>query len=190
MSRSHALAALAAALLAFHVGAAGAQLYKWVDERGRVNYSNQLPVDTKSAGKVAVVEDRVSVYTPDAALVSEIEANRQRITRAASEKPEAYQPAVAMIGGTAPAPIAAAESLVYDYPYVIGGGYGRHRPLRKTQQLRLPAGTIAGTAVGLYSIIPGSSAPVPGTWSPVAPRQPAHHRPAQPRPVPFENWRR
>lgn len=188
MKRSHALAGLFAALLAFHAGAAVAQLYKWVDERGQVNYSNQLPVDSKSADKVAVVEDRVSVYTPDAALVSEIETNRQRVARAAGEKPEVYQPAVAMIGGTPPAPSAAVELPVYDYPYVVGGNYGRHRPLHKSKSIALPAGTIAGASVGLYSIMPGSSAPVPGTWSPVAPQQPVHHRPH--RPAPRHKWER
>jgi hypothetical protein len=188
MNRSHAFAGLAAALLAFHTGAASAQLYKWVDERGQVNYSNQLPVDSKSADKVAVVEDRVSVYSPDAPLLRVIEADRQRVARAAGEKPEVYQPAVAMIGGTPPAPSAAVEPPVYDYPYVVVGGYGRHRPLHKSKSVALPAGTIAGTAVGLYGIIPGSSSPVPGTWSPVAPQQPVHHRPH--RPAPRQKWER
>lgn len=188
MNRFHALSGLAAALLAFHAGAVSAQLYKWVDERGQVNYSNQLPVDSKSADKVAVVEDRVSVYSPDAPLLRVIEADRERAARAAGEKPEVYQPAVAMIGGTPPAPPAVVEPPVYDYPYVISGGYGRHRPLHKSKSIALPAGTIAGTAVGLYGIMPGNSAPVPGTWSPVAPQQPVHHRPH--RPAPRHKWER
>lgn len=190
MNRSHALAGLAAALLVFQAGAVAAQVYKWVDERGVVNYSSQLPTDPKFAGKAAAIEDRVSFYTPDPALVSEIEADRQRNIRAANEKPEPRQPAVAMLGTPDPAPSAAAETLVYDYPYVVGGGWSRrHRPLHKVPQVKLPAGAIAGNTVGLYSIIPGSSAPVPGTWSPVAP-QPAAHRPHHPRPSPRGSWER
>jgi hypothetical protein len=96
---------------------------------------------------------------------------------------------VAMLGSPAPAPSATYESAVYDYPYVVNGGFGRNRPLHKVPQVKLPPGATAGNTVGLYSIIPGSSAPVPGTWSPVAP-QPAAHRPQHPRPSPRSSWER
>ena len=56
---------------------AHAQVYRWVDERGAINYSNQLPVNPETASKLAIVEDRVSVYTPDAALLRAIEADRR-----------------------------------------------------------------------------------------------------------------
>ena len=177
MNRPHAFAGLVAALLAFHAGSTAAQVYKWVDERGRVTYSNQLPVDPKTAEKVAAVEDRVSVYTPDPALVREMAANRQLASQPATDKRENTPPAVVMIGTSSPALSVASEPLVYDYPYVVGGGFRPQRPLHKVPQVRLPPGATAGNTVGLYSIIPGSSAPVPGTWSPVAPQQPAHHRP-------------
>jgi hypothetical protein len=42
------------------------QMYKWVDERGQVTYSNTPPPEAARASKV--VEERVSVYTPDAAV--------------------------------------------------------------------------------------------------------------------------
>lgn len=191
MNRSHAYAGMAAALFVFHAGAVAAQVYKWVDERGVVNYSSQMPTDPKSASKAAVIEDRVSFYTPDPVLVSEIEADRQRNIRAANERPEPRQPAVAMLGTPSQAPSASADTQIYDYPYVVGGGWSRpHRPLHKVPQVHLPAGTIAGASVGLYSIIPGSSAPVPGTWSPIAPQQPTHHRPMNPRPSPRGSWER
>ncbi len=189
MKRLHAFAGLTIALLAFHAGSAAAQVYKWTDERGRVTYSNQLPADGKTAEKAKAVEDRVSVYTPDTALTREIAANRQRASRPAVEPPAA--PAVAMLGTPSPLPSDAVEPLVYDYPYVVGGGgYWRHRPprpLHKIPQVKLPPGAIAGNTVGLYSIIPGSSAPVPGTWSPIAPQPPSRHRP-----VPFKrhSWQR
>ncbi len=194
MNRPHAFAGLIAALLAFHAGGAAAQVYKWVDERGRVNYSSQLPADPKTADKVAVVEDRVSVYTPDPALLREVAAERQRASQPAPERRDNTPPAVAMIGGTTPAPSATAEPLVYDYPYIVGGGFRPHRPLplHKVPQVRLPAGATAGNTVGLYSIIPGSSSPVPGTWSPVAPQPAPRPRWEEPRPMPHggQGWRR
>ena len=74
----HILIALLAAIPALSTGvSAHAQLYKWVDERGVVTYSNQLPVNPQDAKKLAVVEDKVSVYTPDPALLGAIEAERQ-----------------------------------------------------------------------------------------------------------------
>ena len=73
-----ALIAMLAVLPALSGGAsAHAQLYKWVDERGVTNYSNQLPVNPADAKKLAVVEDKVSVYTPDPALLGAIEARRR-----------------------------------------------------------------------------------------------------------------
>ncbi len=40
-------------------------MYKWVDERGVVSYSNTPPPATAQPKKVDVVTERVSVYTPD-----------------------------------------------------------------------------------------------------------------------------
>jgi hypothetical protein len=69
--------AMLVVLSALYAGpAACAQLYKWVDERGAVTYSNQLPVNPGSVKKLAVVEDKVSVYTPDPALLAAVEAER------------------------------------------------------------------------------------------------------------------
>jgi len=195
MNRPHAYAALAAALLAFNAGNAAAQLYKWTDERGRVTYSNQLPVDAKAAQKTTVVEDRVSVYSPDAALLRAVETDRLNANRAATDRRDP-PPAVAMLGTPSAAPADAAGPQVYDYPYVVGGGFYRpQRPLHKVPQVRLPAGATAGNTVGLYSIIPGSSAPVPGTWSPVAPQPAPKSRWDEPRPMPHggyggQGWRR
>ena len=52
------------------------QVYKWVDERGVVNYSNQKPMNPGTVGKLSVVEEKVSFYTPDNALMRVIEAER------------------------------------------------------------------------------------------------------------------
>ena len=183
MNRPHAIAALIAALLALSAGtASAAQLYKWVDERGVVNYSNQLPVDPKSAKNVKEVEDRVSVYTPDPALVREIAAFRQRINQAAYDIPEPRQPAVAMLGTPSPSPTMVYGAYTDDYPYWNGGGWGgggfrpyRPHPSHPISQVRLPPGAIAGNTVGLYSIMPGNSYPVPSSWSPVAPQLAPNH---------------
>lgn len=43
---------------------ASAQMYKWVDERGQVSYSNTPPPDAAKK-KIEAVAERVSVYTPD-----------------------------------------------------------------------------------------------------------------------------
>ena len=56
---------------------ASAQVYKWVDERGVTNYSNQPPADPEAVKKLGLVEDRISVYTPDRALTQAVEAFRQ-----------------------------------------------------------------------------------------------------------------
>jgi len=49
-------------LLALAAPLAQAQTYKWVDERGVVNYSNTPP---PNGAKVQPVEDRISVYASD-----------------------------------------------------------------------------------------------------------------------------
>lgn len=72
-----ACAALAAAC------PAGAQMYKWVDDKGTVQYSNTPPPDTAQK-KVAVVAERLSVYTPDPELNHALSAEGRREAKAAS----------------------------------------------------------------------------------------------------------
>jgi hypothetical protein len=60
------------------VPARAAEVYKWVDERGVTNYSSEPPAHVRAAGGLAVVEDRLSVYTPDKLLLQAVEAARQR----------------------------------------------------------------------------------------------------------------
>src|SRR5688572_26632709 len=65
--RALSSALLSAALMAAVAPSAQAQqMYKWVDERGQVTYSTTPPPEASRASKVGVVEERVSVYTPDA----------------------------------------------------------------------------------------------------------------------------
>src|SRR3989449_1052386 len=46
-----------------------AETYKWVDEKGVTNYSSSPPANAKLAEKTQVVEERLSVYTPDPGLL-------------------------------------------------------------------------------------------------------------------------
>jgi hypothetical protein len=78
---------LRAALLAAALAAAmpaGAQTYKWVDERGGVTYSNTPPpADGKKAKKFDAVAERVSVYTPDSQLIEAMKADPARDAKVA-----------------------------------------------------------------------------------------------------------
>lgn len=71
------VAALAAAM------PAGAQTYKWVDERGGVTYSNTPPPADGKTKKVDAVAERVSVYTPDSQLIEAMKADPARDARIA-----------------------------------------------------------------------------------------------------------
>lgn len=58
---------------------AGAQTYKWVDERGVVTYSNTPPPATGGQPKrIDAVAERVSVYTPDAELQQAMKSDSGR----------------------------------------------------------------------------------------------------------------
>jgi hypothetical protein len=61
---------------------AGAETYKWVDEHGVVNYSNNPPAAAKAGSKLVLVEDRVSTYQSDPALL------RSAAARAAAPRPD------------------------------------------------------------------------------------------------------
>jgi len=62
------LVLLALAALAFAAPAARADTYKWVDERGVVNYSSHPPADPKQAKVAQKIDDRLmSSVPPDAA---------------------------------------------------------------------------------------------------------------------------
>jgi uncharacterized protein DUF4124 len=54
-----------------------AETYKWVDERGVTNYSSSPPANVELAKKAQVVEERLSIYTPDPALTRAIQVRPQ-----------------------------------------------------------------------------------------------------------------
>jgi hypothetical protein len=61
---------------------AHAQVYKWVDERGVTNYSNEPPAARNAVVKTATVADRISVYAPEPAVqraMNAVSLGRDRI---------------------------------------------------------------------------------------------------------------
>src|SRR5882762_8973644 len=62
-------------LLAATGGPACAQIYKWVDNAGKTHYSDTAPMDGK---KPDTVTDRISVYTPDPALLARAAATPEQ----------------------------------------------------------------------------------------------------------------
>ena len=54
-----------AALTCSTLSAQAAEVYRWTDERGIVNYSNEPPPKGATAKDVRTVEDRLSIYTPE-----------------------------------------------------------------------------------------------------------------------------
>lgn len=168
-----------ALLLALLAPAAGtAQLYKWVDERGVVNYSSQPPADPKAAKRVEQVKDTVSVYTPDPALQRDIEADKERARRDQQEAAQApRQPAVTALNAPAPPPSSAPpvyiQEEIFPYPYY---GPARHlrrwRQARPVPQIELPPGATAGTITGPNAIQPGLSSQAT-RYTPRPPDRPA-----------------
>ena len=76
---------------------ASAELYKWVDERGVTNYSNEPPPAAATANKLTRVGNRISVYTPDESFMQAVKAVREQSIKALSE-PEPERSPVARIG--------------------------------------------------------------------------------------------
>ena len=100
----------AALLLAVCPALAGT--YKWIDEKGVVNYSNHPPPEATRTGQS--VEERVSHYSPDPLLVRDIQRYRQAV-----ETPPARQgPRAVVIGSaTPPAFVQPLATEIYDGPY-------------------------------------------------------------------------
>ncbi len=81
---------LCAAMLA--ITPAAAELYKWVDERGITNYSSDPPPPAATANKLARVENKISVYTPDEGVLQAVKAVRERAIKALTEPEPARSP--------------------------------------------------------------------------------------------------
>lgn len=175
--RTYALSGLAIALAAMLAGApASAQLYKWVDARGVTNYSNQPPDDPNAAKNLRPVEDRVSVYSPDAALLQAVEDTQQNSRqrqnqRARIESLESQLEAERRARQQAAAPDARASA--YDKCLADGrvdctAVYGSYQPYdppvvfvrnrhrrQHIPQTVLPPGAIAGNVTAGNGVIAG-----------------------------------
>lgn len=163
---------LVAAAAILSASTASAQIYKWVDEHGVTNYSNQRPAGAKAREQVGVVENRISVYTPDPSLSEAVDAFRMRSNKigrnSADVEASSAKPYVAPIYVPVSVPAdpctgyrAAHCNEVYTgyYPYgpVAGHRFYRH-PHKRIPQIRLRPGAIAGQVVGMDGYIPGNSA--------------------------------
>jgi hypothetical protein len=168
-------------MLLFAYSASAAQLYKWVDERGVTNYSDQAPA--ASVKKRGVIEDRVSVYTPDPQLTQAMLAER---ARAIDDLRTGRRARDIQADWLARQYLAAARSYPVDpcagsydpqctgytpYAYTTGAylARGRQDP-RILPQITLTPGTTAGNVTGSTGYIPGNSAFAHGP-SMVAPRR-------------------
>lgn len=158
--------ACALALLAGTAVAGGAELYKWVDENGVVNYSNTPPPKTAKGKPPTIVDEQISVYTPDPAVIEEIERNQQKIKQKPAPVASTVEPERPTRASTLSPPAAVSydpcanpndrncPGVIYDSSPVF---HGRRRPLPPLVQPQLPPGTIAGQGAGPGAYIPGQS---------------------------------
>ena len=87
-------------LLAVAAPPAQAQTYKWVDERGVVNYSNTPP---PNAAKAQPLEDRISVYASDP-VIAQAGAVERRLAALDAEWLQRQQLMAYAAASTPPAP--------------------------------------------------------------------------------------
>jgi len=187
--------ALAAVLAA--APASAQQLYKWVDERGVTNYSNQPPADPKAAKNVRQVEDRLSVYSPDAGLTQAIEDSNRNFDQRQRErqKIEALENQLEAERRARQQAAAAAQEAQVAYDRCIADGridcgtiYGIYAPYtppvvvvpprhrRPIPQAQLTPGATAGNVTAGNNFVPGNSASAPPP-----PRKEAARRPGDAR---------
>jgi hypothetical protein len=158
---------------ALTASAAHAQVYKWIDDAGVVNYSNSVP---GAAKHVTIVEDRVSTYTPDPALIEATQHAREQ-RRAAPPAGTGREPAsdrVARIAPARPPPAVIAADPCAIYPNVECANVyapvfvGRRRAPDLVQP-QLPAGAIAGNVNAANAYTPGLSTLAPAATPAGAP---------------------
>jgi hypothetical protein len=176
-------AVLLGAILTAAAPLATAQVYKWVDEKGVVNYGNKPPAPAKGAKGPTVVEDRVSVYTPDPAVTQATQNARERSALPnpggySSQTPPERRATPPMAAAPVPPPPAGDPCATLGdvncsgYPAYDGYPYaGRFRSPRLVQP-QLPPGSIAGNVNGGNGYIPGLSTQAPVVTPPPAPLRP------------------
>jgi hypothetical protein len=160
-------------MLASTTSVMSAELYKWVDERGVTNYSNEPPKST-NAKAVTLPEDRISVYTPEESVTREIERAKERYLRPPQPVPAAPRIIEPDRRAVAPPPPPTGydpcanpgdpncQAALYDRSPVF---QGRRSPAPLVQP-QLPPGTIAGTATQGSGTVPGLSGSIPPSVTP------------------------
>jgi Domain of unknown function (DUF4124) len=161
---------LLAALIALAPLPAKADLYRWIDEKGGINYSDRAPARSSNVKDVSIVENRLSVYTQDRATMEKVRRARERADSMAGSGyvggslsdryPLGYAPIMPAASAVTYDPcLAGDDAHCYGYPlyYSAPVFFGRHRSARFVQQ-RLALGATAGNVVGPTGFIPGLSA--------------------------------
>jgi hypothetical protein len=177
--RPHVFKSVVAMVAILGATPAAAQLYKWVDERGVTNYSNQPPTDPKTAKNLRPIEDRLSVYSPDQGLLQVIEDDHKNFDKRQSQRAkiesleyqlEAERRARQQAATAAQQSQSAYEKCLADGRLDCNAIYGvepygppvvfipnRHRR-KHIPQTVLPPGAIAGNVTAGNNFIPGNSA--------------------------------
>jgi hypothetical protein len=145
--------------------AQAAEVYRWIDERGVVNYSNEPPPKNAKAKDVRVVEDRLSIYTPDkqpetppARADKPAPGARDKLPeRRVQPPPPPPTPLVYDPCANAVDPAACYGAATYPGSPVF---VNPRRPPRLVQP-ELPPGTIAGQSATSGGVIPGQSGTTP-----------------------------
>jgi hypothetical protein len=140
---------------------ANAELFRWVDERGGINYSDRAPAKSSNVKDVSVVQDRLSVYSPDRATIEMVQRARERgefWPRTYERFPPQYAPIMPSASSGPQEACSAGDEINCYGPvyYAYPGFYGR-RGSRLVQPV-LPRGATAGNVVGPNGYIPGLSA--------------------------------
>lgn len=130
------LRAVIAFLLAIGAFSVHAQTYKWVDERGVVNYSNTPPSSGATPSVAQGVPDRISSYSTDPQTANAIDVYRRLD---ANQQEWLQRQQIMAMQAAAPAPSPAAD--YYPATYYPGGFWtGRRiasRPLFFTPPARI-----------------------------------------------------
>jgi hypothetical protein len=112
------LRAVFAFLLAFGAISVHAQTYKWVDERGVVNYSNTPPSSGATPSMAQSVPDRVSSYSTDRETANAVDVYRR--LDANQQEWLQRQQIMAMQAAAAPQPAASDYYAPAYYPPAYG----------------------------------------------------------------------
>ena len=154
------LPAVAVSVFAAPAAAQSYKMYKWVDERGAVTYSDRKPIDPKAVESVEPVSRSLSLYTPDTALLQAVAAARREYAQPAFRTEPVAPRHLAPTTALAAAPLDPCAQM--DCTEYSGGSYPYPGVLpvrRRTPHLHqavLPAGAIAGT-VNAPGMIPGQT---------------------------------